>query len=106
MKLKLRFDSDDMKKFIAVCLVLLYVVCIAISNLSSITSTGEFTGLDPFPAFSKDLFWATILFYLVAIVALLISCKSYFFEFEKGFGISTEKKSGDGYSKWRDTNFP
>ena len=38
MKLKLRFDSDDMKKFIAVCLVLLYVVCIAISNLSSITS--------------------------------------------------------------------
>ena len=102
MKLKLRFDSDDMKKFIAVCLVLLYVVCIAISNLSSITSTGEFTGLDPFPAFSKDLFWATILFYLVAVVALLISCKSYFFEFEKGFGISTEKKSGDGYSKWCD----
>ncbi len=102
MKLKLRFDSDDMKKFLAVCLVLLYVVCIAISNLSSVTATGEFTGLNPLPAFSEDLFWATIIFYIVAVIALLISCKSYFFEFDKGFGISTEKKSGDGYSKWCD----
>lgn len=102
MKLKLRFDSDDMKKFLAVCLVLLYVVCIAISNLSSVTATGEFTGLNPLPAFSEDLFLTTIIFYIVAVIALLISCKSYFFEFDKGFGISTEKKSGDGYSKWCD----
>ena len=101
MKLKLRFDASDMKKFLIVCVVLLYVVSIAIANLSSITSTGEFTGLNPFPAFSSDLWSTTIVFYIVALVALLVSCKSYFFEFEKGFGFTTEKKS-DGYSKWCD----
>lgn len=103
MKLKLRFDSKDMKKFLIVCVVLLYIIAIAIANLHSITSTGEFTGLNPLPAFSKNLFVATIVFYIIAVAALLISCKSYFFEFDKGFGISTEKKSsGDGYSKWCD----
>lgn len=101
MKLKLRFDEKDMKRFIIVCLILLYIVAIAISNLSSITSTGEFTWLNPFPAFSKDLIGATLVFYIIALVALLVSCKSYFFEFEKGFGFTTEKKT-DGYAKWCD----
>ena len=73
MKLKLRFDASDMKKFLIVCVVLLYVVSIAIANLSSITSTGEFTGLNPFPAFSSDLWSTTIVFYIVALVALLVS---------------------------------
>ncbi len=99
MKLKLRFDSKDMKRFIIVCLILLYIVAIAISNLSSITSTGEFTYLNPLPAFSSDLIGATLVFYIVAVIALMVSCKSYFFEFEKGFGFTTEKKS-DGYAKW------
>ncbi len=103
MKLKLRFDSSDMKKFLIICLVLLYIVAVAISNLSSITSTGEFTGLNPIRAFSGDLLLSTIVFYFAALIALLVSCKSYFFEFDKGFGISTEKKStSDGYSKWCD----
>ena len=93
--------EEYMKKFLIVCVVLLYVVSIAIANLSSVTSTGEFTGLNPFPAFSSDLWSTTIVFYIVALVALLVSCKSYFFEFEKGFGFTTEKKS-DGYSKWCD----
>lgn len=101
MKLKLRFDKDDMKKFLIVCAFLLYVVAVAISNLSSVTSTGEFTGLNPFPAFSLNLIGSTILFYLIAIIALMVSTKSYFFEFEKGFGFTTDKKN-DGYSKWCD----
>ena len=102
MKLKLRFDSDDMKKFLIICVVLLYVIAIAIANLSSVTSTGEFTGLNPLPAFSSDLIVSTIVFYIVSLAALLISCKSYFFEFDKGIGFTTEKKSTDGYSKWCD----
>ncbi|MBQ8891379.1 MAG: type IV secretory system conjugative DNA transfer family protein [Bacilli bacterium] len=99
MKLKLRFDADDMKRFLLVCLLLLYIVAIAISNLSSVTSTGEFTGFNPLPAFSMDLIGSTILFYIVSVVALMVSTKSYFFEFEKGFGFTTDKKL-DGYSKW------
>ncbi len=101
MKLKLRFDAKDMKRFLIACLILLYIVAVAISNLSSVTSTGEFTYLNPFPAFSKDLIGSTIVFYIVALVALLASCKSYFFEFEKGFGFTTDKKT-DGYAKWCD----
>ncbi len=103
MKLKIRFDVNDMKKFLIICLILLYIVAVAISNLSSLTSTGEFTGLNPLLAFRKDLIASTLVFYFVALIALLLSCKSYFFEFDKGFGISTEKKSdSDGYSKWCD----
>ena len=101
MNLKLRYDPKDMKRFLIVCLIILYLVAIAISNLSSITATGKFTGLNPLPAFSKDLIGSTFIFFIVSIIALLVSCKSYFFEFEKGFGFTTEKKS-DGYSKWCD----
>lgn len=101
MKLKIRFDESDMKKFIIVCIFLLYIVALAISNLSSITATGEWTGLDPTPAFSGKLIGSTILFYIVTVIALLVSTKSYFFEFEKGFGWTTDKKL-DGYSKWAD----
>ena len=102
MKLKLKFDSKDMKKFLIVCLILLYVVSIAIANLNSLTSTGEFTGLNPLSAFSEELRSTTIILYVITLVALLISCKSYFFEFDKGIGISTEKNNSDGYSKWCD----
>ena len=101
MKLKIRYDEDDLKKFIFVCVFLLYVVAIAISNLSSITSTGEFTGLNPLPAFSGNLILSTLVFYIVTIIALMVSTKSYFFEFDKGFGFTTDKKL-DGYSKWAD----
>ena len=101
MKLKLRYDEDDLKKFIIVCVFLLYVVAIAISNLSSITSTGEVTGFNPLPAFSGNLIISTLVFYIITIIALMVSTKSYFFEFEKGFGLTTDKKL-DGYSKWAD----
>ena len=93
MKLKLRFDPKDMKKFLIACLVLLYIVAVAVANLSSVTSTGEFSGLNPFPAFSKELIGSTLVFFIVALIALLVSCKSYFFEFEKGLGFTTEKKT-------------
>ena len=101
MKLKLRYDEDDLKKFIIVCIFLLYIVAIAISNLSSITSTGEFTGFNPLPAFSGNLILSTLVFYVITVIALMVSTKSYFFEFDKGFGLTTDKKL-DGYSKWAD----
>ena len=40
-----------------------------------------------------------MIFYIIALVVLVFSCKDRFFEFEKGFGFTTEKKS-DGYSRW------
>ena len=102
MKLKMRFDADDMKKFLIACVIIFYIVCIAIANLSTVTATGDFTGLNPLPALKSDMIATTLILYVIAIAALLISCKSYFFEFDKGFGITTEKKDSDGYSKWCD----
>ena len=82
MKLKMRYDEDDLKKFIIVCIFLLYIVAIAISNLSIVTATVEFTGLNPLPDFSGNLIISTLVFYIVTIIALMVSTKSYFFEFE------------------------
>ena len=79
MKLKLRYDEDDLKKFIIVCIFLLYIVAIAISNLSSITSTGEFTGFNPIPEFSSNIILSTLVFYVNTVISLIVSTKTYFF---------------------------
>ena len=39
------------------------------------------------------------MFYFLTLGGLFISVSSYFFEREKGFGITTEKKD-KGYSRW------
>ncbi len=96
MNFKFKFDEKDVKRFLLVCILLLYVVAIAVSNLSSVTSTGNFTWFDPFPAFSKELFSSTILFYLITLLSLMISTKNNIFDFFK----KSEKL--DGYSKWCD----
>ena len=100
MKLKFRADKKDIVIFLIFCVVLLYFVAIAVLNINSFATMGVFRGINPFPAFSKDFIFITIIFYIVALVALLLGCSSYFFEREEGFGITTEKKSkNDGYSK-------
>ena len=45
--------------------------------------------------YDKDLtlIWLTIIFYMVILAAIMMSCSSYFFEREKGFGLTTEKKT-------------
>ena len=39
--------------------------------------------------------------FVLTLFGLVFTCKSYFFEFEKGFGFTTEKKL-DGYIHWCD----
>ena len=100
MKLKFRADKKDIVIFIIFCIVLLYLIAIAVVNLRSIFSTGEFTGLNPFPAFNSDNLIITLSFYIVVLIAIFASSSSYFFEREEGFGITTEKKTKiEGYSK-------
>ena len=100
MKLKFRAELKDIVIFLIFCVVLLYFVAIAVLNLNSFAIDGVFWGLNPFPAFSLDYIFYTISFYIIALVALMLACSSYFFEREEGFGITTEKKSkNDGYSK-------
>lgn len=100
MKLKFRADKKDIVIFLIFCLVLLYLVAIAVINLNSVAVDGTFRGLNPFPAFTSEFITATLLFYILSLVAIFTACSSYFFEREDGFGITTEKKSkNDGYSK-------
>lgn len=100
MKLKFRADKKDIVIFLIFCVVLLYLIAIAVLNLNSFATEGTFRGLNPFPAFSEEFIIPTILFYILALVAIIAGCSSLFFEREKGFGITTEKKSkNDGYSK-------
>ena len=100
MKLKFRADKKDIVIFIIFCVVLLYLVSIAVVNIRSIFDSGEFTGLNPFPAFNSDNLILTLTFYIAALIAIFVASSSYFFEREEGIGITTEKKTKiEGYSK-------
>lgn len=100
MKLKVRFEKQDMQKFGLYALLLFIVVVLIMSNLRSISSGDGFAGLS-FIALEPSALPGTLVVYLLTLVGLVVSCKSYFFEFDKGFGFTTEKKM-DGYSKWAD----
>ena len=101
MKLKFRADTEDLLIFVMFLVFLLYVIAIAVVNLNSLATSGELgvLNLNPLPAFGPDLFFATIVFYIVILFAIFASTSSMFFEREKGFGITTEKKD-KGYSRW------
>ena len=99
MKLKFRADADDLLIFVIFAIFLLYVVALAVVNLNSFATQGHFAGLNPLPAFAPDLFFSTVVFYIVILLGLFASAGSMFFEREKGFGITTEKKD-KGYSRW------
>lgn len=99
MKLKFRADPEDLMIFGAFALFLLYVVSLAVVNLSSLAADGTFSGLNPIPAFSTDNITITLVFYLISLGALILSVSSRFFEMDKGVGITTTKKD-KGYSRW------
>ena len=89
MKLKFRADPKDLVIFSIFCLVLLYLSAIAVVNLHEFANYGSFSGLNPFPAFSKEYFFTTMLIFFAVLVLILTSVSSYFFDREEGIGIST-----------------
>ena len=99
MKFKFRADPEDWLIFIIFAIVLLYAIAIAVVNLSTLASEGTLAGLNPFPAFSVEYITTTLVFYFLTLGALFLSVSSYFFEREKGFGITSDKKD-KGYSRW------
>ena len=101
MKLKMRFDKNDMVKFGIYALILFLMIAILVSNLITFANTGEFAGFNLFVALQRDYITSTFVVFLLALGGLVFSCKSYFFEFDKGFGFTTEKKL-DGYNNWCD----
>lgn len=99
MKFKFRADPHDLLIFGVFALFLLYIVAIVIVNLATFAAEGTLSGFNPLPAFGPKYIIATLTFFLLALLALFVSVSSYFFEREKGLGITTEKKD-KGYSRW------
>ena len=99
MKFKFRADSHDLLIFGVFSLFLLYIVAIVIVNLATFAAEGTLSGFNPLPAFSPKYIVTTLTFFILALFALFVSVSSYFFEREKGIGLTTEKKD-KGYSRW------
>lgn len=101
MKLKLRINTDDLKKIIIFAIVLLYLVAIAVLNVGSFIHENKLHGLNPIPAFTTSYFFPTMVFYLAALIGMLSTVSSSIFEREKGGpGIVIGKKQETGYSDW------
>ena len=100
MKLKFRADAKDILIFVIFSIFLLYFVAIAVINLGSFAQEGVLAGLNPLPAFGPDYLVATIIGYACALIAIIMSVSSLFFERDKGFGVSTDPKKEKGYSRW------
>ena len=99
MKFKIRADAQDILIFVIFAIFLLYVVALGVVNIPVVASEGHFAGLNPFPAFSPENITITFVFYFIFLAGIFVAAGSLFFEFEKGFGITTEKKD-KGYSRW------
>ena len=98
MKLKFRADAQDVLIFIIFAVFLLLVIALGVVNISNLASGEGFT-INPFLAFSPEYFGTTIIFFIVALIALFVSVSSYFFDREEGVGFSVGKKD-KGYSRW------
>ena len=99
MKFKFRADEKDIKIFIGFCILLLYFCAIAVLNARSLATSGQLYGFLPFEAFSKNYIGTTLVLFFLVFCGVAFSVSSYFFDRDKGFGVTTEKKD-KGYSRW------
>ena len=99
MKFKFRADPEDLLIFIIFAIFLLYIVAISMVNIHTFATEGHLAGLNPLPAFAPENIFSTIFLYLICLLGFFASVSSMFFDREKGFGITTDKKD-KGYSRW------
>lgn len=100
MKFKLKAKPQDWLIFGIFLLVLLYATCIFVLNVYSLARNNGFAGLNPFPAFMPGMIGYTVMFFLIFLVGIFLAVKSYFFEKEKGFGISFGEKEEKGFNRF------
>ena len=92
MKLKFKAEAKDVMYFILFSIFLLFLIAVGVGNITSLSSTGEFVGFNPLPGLSSENIFGTLLFFFIAMAAIMALVSSYFFEREAGFGFSKEKK--------------
>lgn len=100
MKLKFSADPKDASYFLLFTLFLFYLIAVGVGNITSITSGEGPVWFNPFPGLSPDNIFGTLLFFIIAMFAIISLVSSYFFDRDSGFGLSKEKKSKGGYSDW------
>ena len=99
MKFKFRAEAKDIKIFIGFCFLLLYFCAIGVLNAHSLATSGKLYGILPFEAFTFKYLATTLMLFILVLIGVCFSVSSYFFDREKGFGVTTEKKD-KGYSRW------
>ena len=85
--MKFKVSKKDFIMFIIFCIFLLYLCAIGVLNFAKFSSDGEFYGINPFPAFGRKYFAATMTFFTMALIVIFTSVSSYIFDKEKGKGI-------------------
>lgn len=100
MKFKLRADRKDIMYFIAFGLFLLYLVAIGVLNMASLAQEYEFYGFNPIRAFTPEFLGATLTFFFLFLIGIIVSAGSHFWEKDKGFGFQMGKNDKGDYSRW------
>ena len=100
MKLKFKVEKKDFVIFGIFAVILFYLSCIAVLNISSFANDGTLSGINPFPALSRDYFPITMVIFIGALIAIITSVSSTIFDKEKGFGFEIGKKKDKVYSRW------
>ncbi len=100
--MKFKVEPKDLFLFVLYCIILLYLVALAVDNIFSLLNTGTFSGFFPIGAFSKRYIFITVFVYIGLIAFIFASVSSYIFTKEKkGFGLKiTNEKPSDGYARW------
>ncbi len=100
--MKFKISPKDFLIFCLYCVLLLYLCAIAVLNFSSFINEGEFYGLLPFKAFTKDYIFLTLFMFVISLIFIFTSVSSYVFSKEKGRGIGLKlgEKTESGYARW------
>lgn len=102
MNLRFRADSKDVIIFSVFAFVWLIVVAFAVVNVSEFLNGNSFT-FNILLAFAPNNLAATIVFFLLGLIAAFAGVKSYFLEKEDdttGIGISIGQKREKNYARW------
>ncbi len=100
--MKFKITPKDFLIFCIYCILLLYLCAIAVLNFSSFINEGEFYGLLPFKAFTKDYIVLTLFMFAISLIIIFTSVSSYVFSKEKGKGLGLKfgEKNENGYARW------
>ncbi len=100
MKLKIIAEPKDVFYFVLFTIFMLYVIALAVLNLSSFSQTETFYGLNPIEAFSSTYILYTFGFFILAFIGIFLVVSSHFYDTEKGVGFKVDDKKSDGYERW------